>query len=189
MCNSDTLTETAVCQECGRIVDADRAEWTTVARTGRPGNVCDECRTTDTTDTNHASEAAVVPGPVFSITTHNGTVTAHNPSTGNHRTFRIRTQAKDARFAPGERVVSMLISPDVYQSFGFVTADGRIVVWRKHQGTQLERYARMLMHPEREAARFGIVFTWSARCRVCNRELTNPESLASGIGPVCEGRE
>lgn len=25
-------------------------------------------------------------------------------------------------------------------------------------------------------------------CQVCGRELTDPKSIASGIGPVCEGR-
>ena len=25
-------------------------------------------------------------------------------------------------------------------------------------------------------------------CQVCNRKLTNPESIAAGIGPVCAGR-
>ena len=27
------------------------------------------------------------------------------------------------------------------------------------------------------------------RCRNCHRELTNPESIAKGIGPVCERKE
>jgi hypothetical protein len=27
------------------------------------------------------------------------------------------------------------------------------------------------------------------RCRVCNRRLTDPESIASGIGPKCKATE
>jgi hypothetical protein len=27
------------------------------------------------------------------------------------------------------------------------------------------------------------------RCRICRRELTNPESIAKGIGPVCEAKD
>ena len=27
------------------------------------------------------------------------------------------------------------------------------------------------------------------KCRVCHRELRNPESIRLGIGPVCDGRE
>ena len=39
--------------------------------------------------------------PVFGLETHNGTITVSNPATGQHRTFRVRTQKPDARFAPG----------------------------------------------------------------------------------------
>ena len=27
------------------------------------------------------------------------------------------------------------------------------------------------------------------RCKICHRELTNPTSIAKGIGPVCERKE
>lgn len=37
----------------------------------------------------------------------NGFYTIRNRQTGEHRTFRIATQAEDARFAPGERIVSL----------------------------------------------------------------------------------
>lgn len=29
----------------------------------------------------------------------------------------------------------------------------------------------------------------TARCRVCGRRLTNPESVEAGIGPVCSAKE
>lgn len=29
----------------------------------------------------------------------------------------------------------------------------------------------------------------SINCRRCGRKLTDPESIAKGIGPVCEGKE
>lgn len=128
----------------------------------------------------------------FAIATHNGTITVNNPATGSHRTFQIRTQKPDAKFAPGERIVSLLTGPNNEQdftSFGFVKPDGKIIVWRKHQGTQFERFARMLMNAKDEAARFGLCFMWSATCRKCNRKLTTVESILSGIGPTCEGRE
>jgi len=129
---------------------------------------------------------------VESIATHNGKITISNPETGNHRTFRIKTQKDDARFAPGERIIGLLNGLDNesdYLSFGFVKPDGRIIVWRKHQGTVFERYARMLQHLEYECDKFGLVAQWSATCRKCNRELTTPESIESGIGPVCAGKD
>jgi len=36
-----------------------------------------------------------------------------------------------------------------------------------------------------DAKRFG---RESGRCMVCGRELTNPESIEAGIGPVCAGK-
>jgi hypothetical protein len=120
----------------------------------------------------------------FAIATHNGTITVSNPATGNHRTFRILTQKQDAKFAPGERIVSQLIGPN-FTAFGFVADDGRIIVWRKHIGTQFERLARLLMNAEQEAAKFGLEFVWSAKCRRCNRELTDPQSIETGLGETC----
>jgi len=126
-----------------------------------------------------------------SIATHNGVVTIFNTKTGNHRTFRIHTQPDDAEFAPGRRIVSQLAGPDNthdYRSFGFVRDDGTIMVWKKKRGGNYEIYARMLEHPEIFEAK-GAVYHFSTVCRRCNRTLTTPESIESGIGPICAGHE
>ena len=126
----------------------------------------------------------------FAVRTHNGTITVRNPASGQHRTFRIRTQKKDASFAPGKRVLSMLTGSDnenSYTPFAFVMPDGRVLVWRKHLGTQFERLGRLMMHLDEECRRHGLEVLWSAKCRCCNRKLTTPDSIASGIGPVCGG--
>lgn len=128
----------------------------------------------------------------FAITTHNGTITVRNPASGEHRTFRIATQKQDARFAPGERIVSLLVGQNNetdYQSFGILKPDGRVIVWRKHLGTKFERYGRLVENLKQESEKFGLEFQWSAKCRKCNRKLTCPESLASGIGPTCAGEK
>ena len=127
--------------------------------------------------------------PVFGLETHNGTITVSNPATGQHRTFRVRTQKEDAWFAPGSRIVGMLTGPNNerdYTGFGFVQPDGKIKVWAKHRGTQMDRYAQMLERPQHESEKFGLVFDWSAKCRRCNRELTTPESLIRGLGEICQ---
>ena len=38
--------------------------------------------------------------------------------------------------------------------------------------------------------RWGERFTMNGhgRCCVCNRKLTNPDSISSGVGPVCQGK-
>ncbi len=126
----------------------------------------------------------------MNITTHNGKWTIENPATGGHRTFQIRTQADDARFAPGKRIVALLSGPDNtsdYQGFGFVE-NGRIKVWRKKQDTVFVKFAHMLANPKYWEDK-GLVYHFEGKCRRCNRTLTTPESIESGIGPVCGGRE
>lgn len=124
----------------------------------------------------------------YTIQTHNGKLTVVSHRTGEHRTFRIKTQDKDARFAPGERIVSLLIGPDnvsSYKGFGFVMPDGRIAVWKKDRGTKYEELARFLEKLGEHEAAGRVDVHWSVLCRRCNRELTTPESIESGIGPVC----
>ncbi len=127
-----------------------------------------------------------------SIFTHNGTLTLYNPATEGHRTLRVRTQPEDAKFAPGERIVALLVGPDnenSYQPFAFLKPDGRVLVWKRYRGngepSRYEKLARMLTQPELFEAK-GVQYEFSTTCRRCNRKLTTPASIASGIGPVCE---
>lgn len=88
------------------------------------------------------------------------------------------------------RVLSLLTGTNnetSYTPFAFVLNDGAVLVWTKHRGTQFERLARMIQNLDRECERFDLEVSWSAKCRCCNRKLTTPESIASGIGPVCGG--
>lgn len=132
--------------------------------------------------------------------THNGRFTARNRGTGEHRTFRVHTQPANAKFAPLARVVGLLTGPDNgadYTGFGFVTADG-IRVWGSKRApagappNQYEKYAAFLWSivvegpRSRYAGRYEIMA--ETVCRACNRALTEPGSIQSGIGPVCGGR-
>jgi hypothetical protein len=134
--------------------------------------------------------------PVVEPAIHNGSYTIENSATGEHRTFRIRTQPADSRFAPGERVVALLVGPDNshdFQGFGFVKPDG-ITVFRSKRGdgkkSAHEVYAAMLW----SLARLGEGSPWHKRgyrilasrtCLRCNRKLTTPDSIKMGIGPEC----
>lgn len=117
--------------------------------------------------------------------THNGAVTMHNPSTGQHRTIIISTQAEDANFAPGERIISLKTGPEWFETkgFGFVKPNG-IIVWKKNRGTVMETYADMIQNPAKWEAK-GVEFLAEGRCIRCNRPLTHPDSIKNGIGPVC----
>lgn len=121
----------------------------------------------------------------FNVATHNGIITIKSSATRQHRTIKIST-GKDG----STRWVSMLTGPDNehdYKSFGRIGPTGSVVVFRKLKDEDAtgfyDKLARILNFPEQYIDR--LEFQFASRCRVCNRILTNPESLLSGIGPEC----
>ena len=139
----------------------------------------------------------------------NGIYTIQNQA-GGHRTFSIRTQPTDARFATGARIAALLKGPDNeqdYQGFAFVAEPGApLRVWNKKRGSPgqpsvFEHYARLLAlvdvpdgaeEDRRTTIRLGeraYQVLCSVRCLVCNRRLTTPESIRAGIGPICSRRK
>lgn len=125
----------------------------------------------------------------------NGRYTIQNRRSGEHRTFEIKTQDEDAKFAPGKRVVALLSGPDNtadYMGFGFAGDDG-IEVWRSKRGagkkSEFEHYAAMLWSLALDAGFSPFSETYQlmmeGTCYVCNRVLTEPLSITTGIGPVC----
>ena len=130
----------------------------------------------------------------------NGTYTIQNIVTGESRTFKIHTQPQDSKFAPGERVVSMLTGPNNehdYQGWGFLKTNG-IRIWRSKQTAAYEHYANILCLAIKSLVGddedlVGTVkyhdrvyrVLLSKICRVCNRKLTTPESIKAGVGPIC----
>jgi hypothetical protein len=127
----------------------------------------------------------------------NGTYTIENRETHEHRTFRVRTQPDDAKFAPGSRIVSLLTGADNesdYTGFGFVLPN-KVVVWRKKRSSvagqlsDFEIYASMLwvLASNGDASRWSRKYCLhlSSTCIRCNRKLTTPESIIAGIGPEC----
>lgn len=124
------------------------------------------------------------------ILTHNGKFTIRSTRTGEHRTFRIKTQATDSKFAPGKRVLSLLTGPDNsndYKGFAFVDENG-IHIWRSKQTPVFQAYVAMLLNLDKHIEDEKVELFAETRCRVCNRCLTTPESVQSGIGPICDGR-
>lgn len=126
----------------------------------------------------------------FDVRTHNGRITVQNTATGQWRTFEVKAR----QFPDGElkRVVALLSGPERedssnWKGFGFATPEG-VRVWRAQRGGVFDCYAKILNDPAR-GEQLGLVYLYSARCRRCNRPLTVPESIRSGIGPVCQGKE
>lgn len=134
----------------------------------------------------------ILDAATFDPAIHDGMVTIHNMLTGQHRTFKIETKPEDASFAPGKRVLSLLRGSDredwsSWTAFGFVERTGRAYAWKKFAGTDYAKFARMIEQPARYTAR-GCEYMVEARCRRCRRPLTHPESVATGLGPICAGR-
>lgn len=128
--------------------------------------------------------------------TQNHTFTVENTETGEHRSFRIEQQSPDATFAPGKRILSLKVGPKPtdFKSFAFVSHDGRgISVWKSKQSeaeqpSDWQKYAKFLLKLQSaEAEKYAVLE--SCDCRRCGEQLTVPESIRRGIGPVCARRE
>lgn len=121
------------------------------------------------------------------IETHNGCITIRSIRTGEHRTVKISTVQRGK--LEGKRIVSLLTGPDnesSYDGFGFVDGN-RITVWQRKRTAFFETLARMIESPDRFAGKAE--YRAEGRCIRCNRKLTHPESIDSGIGPECAKRE
>jgi hypothetical protein len=128
---------------------------------------------------------------IKTIATHNGTFTVTSIKTGEHRTFRVKTQKPDANFAPGSRVISLLVGPNNegdYKGFGFVGDNGQIYLWGKYKTPTFQAYKRMLENMAGHIEAGNIDVLSATKCRVCNHKLTDPVSIETGIGPICAGR-
>lgn len=122
----------------------------------------------------------------------NGIFTIKNPNSGQHRTYKVKTQKKEARFAPGERIISVLTGsnnadPACYTGVGFVKKDG-IAVWKKQQDTELGAVVKFFWKRVALNEHLDFELYHEGRCSVCNRPLTVPESIVTGIGPICADR-
>jgi hypothetical protein len=106
---------------------------------------------------------------------------------GTRKTFRIFTKKQTAKFAPGKRVVALLIGPDNsddWELFGFVDDTG-IHVWKRFQHQRQAEYARLLWMLATGCEADGHELLISKRCLRCNRRLTQPHAIEAGIGDEC----
>lgn len=186
---SPTGHDMVLCQFCGR--DCDSGVESFVWVHGR-GNKCERCVAANVDEFNPAPGVVVAEGEVeneiikeeVDLKKYNGKITIFNPKTGNHRTFKIST-VKNGNLK-GKRVLSLLNSGDSdYLGFAFVNEDGSIYVWKAHRGTVYETFGKMLTNSKEWIEKHGLQYKFSVKCRVCNKDLTDPISIDLGIGPVC----
>ncbi len=116
----------------------------------------------------------------------NGCYTLHNVKRDTHRTFRIRTAKKGG--LKGKRIVELLTGPDNtndYTAFGFLNPNC-ISVWKsKQQTTTYLNYAEFFFKMLKGAKCESVEMKTEKFCLICNRKLTNPESIDNNIGPEC----
>jgi len=120
--------------------------------------------------------------------THNGFFTIKNPVSGKHKSFRVKTQRDNAKFAPGRRVVSikeLSSNGKAYMPFGFINSDGSIFIWGRFDNKEFKSYSNMLTNPNHFIEKYELEYTVAGMCRRCNKKLTDPASIKSGIGPIC----
>ncbi len=121
---------------------------------------------------------------------HNGIYTLTFPC-GTHRTIRIHTQRGGVH--AGKRLVSLLIGPvntDDFEAFGEIIPAAAVVwVWKTFKNAAQARYADLLVSLAKGEEIDGHELLVSRHCLRCNRVLTTPESIESGVGPECAKRE
>lgn len=139
-------------------------------------------------------ETTNIESPENFVATYNGYVTIENPATGAHRTFSIKSEVwnADTDREVRKRVVALLTGPDRasrgdWARFADVRDDGFVHVWKSKSSDTFEAFRKMLNNPQCGEA-LGLNYMFEGCCRRCNRRLSNPESIRSGIGPVCAGK-
>lgn len=119
------------------------------------------------------------------------TVTLKSKRTGKHYTYKVNKGKKDG--AP--HFVNLMTGPDNENSFTYMACifEGKNLRWTQKSCVPSDsapfaafRYVfeRLLEGTEPS----GVEVYHSGRCGACGRKLTTPESVASGIGPICAGR-
>ena len=116
-----------------------------------------------------------------------GTITLTSAKTGAHYTYRFRQPSEDTPI-----FVSLLSGPDNERSYTYLASI--------FGGENLRLTKASRAHAETPSWK-ALAWTWKAlaqdvipesltiqhegSCGRCGRKLTHPESIASGIGPVC----
>lgn len=120
----------------------------------------------------------------------NAIVTFESQKTGVHFTYRIQTP-KVAR-GPVSHFVAVLTGPDTYQYLGCIFGGKAYAHGRNSKiGPEAKSaVAFMWVWRQLSAGKMPSVLEvfHEGRCGKCNRRLTDPESIQTGLGPICAGR-
>tara|TARA_Y100000310_G_C20704273_1_gene833467 strand:+ start:34407 stop:34865 length:459 start_codon:yes stop_codon:yes gene_type:complete len=125
------------------------------------------------------------------------TITISSAKTDTHFTFKINQKIEDGDEAAENPkktpfFVSVLNGPDNwenYQYIGYIKADGNSCLLDGKKGhpdaPSFKAFSWVWAHLNRGNIPADLTIQHEGKCCVCGRKLTTPESVASGIGPVC----
>ena len=116
----------------------------------------------------------------------NSTTTFLNTQTGNRFTFRVK-QAKNSNLF----FVNVLTSPETYSYIG-TAVEGDYQHGKKsnisHESQSVKVF-KYVLNKLKSNLLPDLIEVWhEGRCGKCNRPLTVPESIITGIGPECAKR-
>ena len=120
-----------------------------------------------------------------------------HPEYNPHYTFRVNVKEATGTF-PETRFVGLLTGPNNESDYSYVgiLKDGmppclKLTAKSKYtpDSVPVKLFNRVIaaiwQHREAEIERAGFDVHHEGRCGKCGRMLTDPESIKSGIGPVC----
>jgi len=117
------------------------------------------------------------------------TFTIKNTERNTHVTFRVR-RPKGFKTL----LLDAMVGSDNEDGFEYVGSMNR-GLWIKGKAGVSNKAATIrsaimwsMSRVKSNSLPSGVVFHHSGDCACCGRTLTNPDSLATGIGPVCSGR-
>ena len=110
-------------------------------------------------------------------------VTFQNPTTGNRHTYKILKHKTDNVY-----FVHVLTSPDTYMFLGTILN----YVFRHSKKSKVSTDARSLIvfdyvfyHLTMSSLNNSIEIFHDGKCGKCGRQLTDPISVETGLGPYC----
>ena len=113
--------------------------------------------------------------------------------TGARKTFEVKHAKATDKFPEGW-MVSLLVGPDNgsdYRYVGIIRRGSQLDFHRNRKAfapeacAAVEWFVRLVNLDKNDVFNAQAEFWHSGFCARCGRELTDPESIASGLGPVC----
>lgn len=111
---------------------------------------------------------------------------------GDYRTLRIKDCPAKFNKPDGTQIAEYLRGPDNgsdYTGFAFVLPNGMYSLWGSYKGDGLTPNALRVLLDDADPIRFGEAYALkSGTCFHCGRDLTVPDSVKRGLGPICAAK-